>query len=85
MHDIKKILNKRNQAIQVGQKKFRGDKLPKVLPKSIIFQNSGATVPRNTVNRPMPTKVKKLVTEVPMSRRKLLARQINLIHVIQIG
>jgi hypothetical protein len=43
MHGIKYFfLNKNNQTIQGGQKKFPGgDKVPKTLPKSTIFQNPG--------------------------------------------
>jgi hypothetical protein len=47
MHDIKYLfLNKNNQTIQLGggKKKFRRGKLPKALPKNIIFQNSGGHV-----------------------------------------
>jgi hypothetical protein len=44
MHDNKYFfLNKHNQTIlrERGKKNFQGNKLPKTLPKSNIFQNSG--------------------------------------------
>jgi hypothetical protein len=43
MHGIKYFfLNKNNQTIQRGQKKFSGGgQLPKTLPKNTIFQNPG--------------------------------------------
>jgi hypothetical protein len=48
MHDIKYFfLNQNNQTIYGGEKIFRGDKLPKVLSKSTIFQNPEQQLPPN--------------------------------------
>jgi hypothetical protein len=53
IYDIKYFfLNKINQTIQGGAKKFSegGGKLPKVLPKSTVFQNpGGAAAPPGTL------------------------------------